>query len=218
MAQLANLVGQKFGRLTVDARFGSEGTSATWRCICSCGRESVVSTRNLRSGNTKSCGCLRAEVASKISPRNEMRGTKEWTAWRSLKDRCLNKNYHEYGHYGGRGIGVFPEWANSFARFYKDVGPAPSRIHQIDRYPDNNGSYEPGNVRWALPKENCRNKRSNRLVTLNGKTMCIIEWSEELGIKKSTLSWRLRNGWSDTDALTIPVERKFSRSTGSSLG
>lgn len=99
-------------------------------------------------------------------------------------------------------------WRESFERFVADVGERPSPQHSLDRFPDNNGNYEPGNVRWATRTEQGRNKRNNRLLTLNGATRCIAEWVEITGIPRSAISLRIdKLGWTAERALTEPLRR-----------
>jgi AraC-like DNA-binding protein len=94
--------------------------------------------------------------------------------------------------YGGRGITVCDEWREDFSRFLLDVGRRPSSRHQLDRYPDNNGNYEPSNVRWALPREQARNTRQNIFITYEGETLCVTDWAERLNVSKFTLYSRFR--------------------------
>lgn len=118
--------------------------------------------------------------------------------------RCLNPNVRSYPLYGGRGI----EFRfTSFEQFIDAIGPRPSDKHSIDRI-DGNGHYEPGNVRWATPKEQARNKRSNntlRLITANGRTACLTEWANELRTSHSTIQYRLNNGWCARCAVTLAI-------------
>lgn len=117
--------------------------------------------------------------------------------------RCYNEKHHHYANYGGRGITVCQRWRDSFAAFLADVGPRPSPQHSLDRYPDNNGNYEPGNVRWATRSEQQRNRRVNHLLTFQGKTQCVIAWAEELGINPVTIIARLRAGRTIEEALFV---------------
>jgi hypothetical protein len=123
-----------------------------------------------------------------------------------MKSRCLNPSDKSYNDYGGRGIKICDKWLESFESFYKDIGPRPSSKYSINRI-DNNGNYDPKNCNWALRKEQNRNKRSNINLTYNGKTQCIVDWSRELGIKRTTLSRRIERGWSVERALTELVKR-----------
>jgi hypothetical protein len=130
-----------------------------------------------------------------------------------MRQRCQNPNDPAYAHYGGRGIRVDPRW-ESFEKFAADVGPAPSNRHSIDRYPNNDGNYEPGNVRWATAQEQALNTRSNHRLTRGGVTKTIVEWARDTGIKAQTIKTRLSLGWSDAKTLTTPPKspkRTWSR-------
>ena len=101
---------------------------------------------------------------------------------------------------------VCERWQSSYAAFLEDVGPRPSPSHSLDRYPDNDGNYEPSNVRWATAAAQCRNRRSNVMIEYGGKRMCIKDWAVELGISCNTLRNRLKLlGWSVQKSLTAKV-------------
>lgn len=123
--------------------------------------------------------------------------------WLSLKQRCTNPRNKGYKNYGGRGINVCRQWLTSFQEFLEDVGERPSPKHSLDRI-DNDGDYEPGNVRWVIRGEQNRNKRGNVLLTWGGKTMLLTDWARGLGIAHATLRSRLTKGWSLERALTTP--------------
>lgn len=106
--------------------------------------------------------------------------TKEYRTWTKVKCRCLNKNNTGYADYGGRGIKICDRWINSYENFLEDMGRAPSDNHSIDRI-DNNGNYEPGNCRWATQVEQHNNKRSTKMLELDGVIMSMKQWSIKLG-------------------------------------
>ena len=128
----------------------------------------------------------------------------EYRCWAQMKNRCLDVNDNRYHLYGGRGITVCKEWVDSYVAFLSYVGRKPSPKHVLDRYPNNDGNYEPGNVRWATYSENGRNTRQNVLLTLNGVTLCVVEWSERTSLPQSTIRDRVNRGWSVERALTTP--------------
>lgn len=128
-----------------------------------------------------------------------------------MKTRVTNSNLPQWKDYGGRGIGMCDRWMRSFTAFVNDVGPCPGPEYSIDRYPNNDGNYEPGNVRWATKIEQARNARNNRLLTYRGKTMCTAEWAEELNISSFLIKDRLRWGWSVAEALSTPVYGKVRK-------
>lgn len=195
---------------------GSRSGKAVYRCTC--GVEKELWTGNVRSGDTRSCGCLLRETAAarqlKHGAARRHQQRIEWHAWNRMRQRCYNPRDRVYRHYGGRGIIVCARWLASFADFLSDVGPRPSPAHSLDRYPDNDGNYEPGNVRWATGKEQARNKRSNLMLTHAGRTQLLVVWAEEIGIPAAVIRERLsRYGWSVEKALTTP--RTIRKTKGS---
>jgi hypothetical protein len=121
MAEVIDHSGQRFGRLVVLRREGSTGGKATWLCACACGTECVVSGEYLRSGHTKSCGCLHRETCRELcrslSLKHGQSYTPEYRTWVSMKGRCENPTHASYKNYGGRGIRVCPTWLDSFENF-----------------------------------------------------------------------------------------------------
>ena len=132
-----------------------------WECRCACGGRAELAIGNLRSGNSTNCGCVRR---SGLIARNTTHGlgrTPEYSSWANMIQRCHNPNHPKFHYWGGRGIIVCHEWRNSFSAFLAHIGPRPSSGLSIDRFPDNDGNYEPGNVRWANQKDQVANSRSN---------------------------------------------------------
>lgn len=135
----------------------------------------------------------------------------EYVAWLSMRQRCENPKTIGYHRYGGRGIKVCQRWADSFEAFFTDVGQRPSKKHSLERL-DNQGNYEPGNVKWATKFEQQRNMRSNRYITLDGVTKCARQWALDAGIvRPDTMFSRLAHGWDERAAIFTPpiaAERK----------
>lgn len=133
-------------------------------------------------------------------------GTPEHTVWRKMCERCHKPYAKSFEEYGGRGIKVCDEWRGrkGFARFIDHIGPKPSPSHQIDRI-DNDGDYEPGNVRWATPTQNARNRRSNWRLKYRGKPMLLVELAEMSGVSAGVIRRRIRRGFSVEDAVETPV-------------
>jgi hypothetical protein len=152
---LRDLQGQQFARLRVvelAPRSQWRSHRAHWLCVCECGNELVVPSDSLRSGNTKSCGCLsRGNLLKHFHY-----GSPAHTSWRSMKSRCLNPNSDKYPLYGGRGVVICERWM-SFANFLADMGERPEG-KTLDRI-DSHGNYEPGNCRWATVVEQRKNRR-----------------------------------------------------------
>jgi hypothetical protein len=137
---------------------------------------------------------------------------REYGIWWGMVARCEDPRQQNYDRYGGRGIKVCDKWRGSFAAFLADLGPRPSREHTIDRI-DNNGNYEPGNVRWATRIEQANNKRTSRTVTALGRTLTMSQWARETGIKRTALDYRINRGWSPDAALTRPLRANRRRVT-----
>ena len=201
---------KKYGRLRVLRRVENNARGeAMWRCRCKCGTVTTVKGSDLRSGNTQSCGCWNRELASARRKIHGRSYTIEYLVWRGIKTRCYNPKATGYDRYGGRGIRMAKRWLNSFENFFADVGPRPSPKHTIDRYPDSDGDYEPGNVRWATKKEQSVNKSNTRYVVIGGKKRPAIDVAREHGISPPVLQNRIfRNGWSVERACTQPIKRK----------
>ena len=132
--------------------------------------------------------------------------TREYKAWQGMKCRCLNQKNKNYNDYGGRGIGVCNEWQNSYDQFVADMGRKPTPKHSLERR-DNSGNYEPSNCRWATVKEQANNRRSNKIIEFEGRTMNMKQWAEEVGLPYGTLKCRLGSGWTVQRALTTPQRR-----------
>ncbi len=197
-------VGQQYGRLTVKCISGKdEAKHAIFECECSCGRIVHVRCYDLSTGKTKSCGCYRKQRASEVHTTHGGSSLSLFAVWRSMIQRCTNPNCKQYDAYGGRGIIVCEDWLK-FENFYRDMGDRPSDLHSIDRI-DNNGNYCKENCRWATQKEQCNNKRSNRVFTYNGKAQSLQMWADDLGISVNTLRSRLSSGWDIPRVLTEPV-------------
>ena len=210
---------QVFGRLTVigqpfQREYGNQGaTKACVECRCSCGTVGTYRLGDLKSGHTRSCGCLsRKRVTErKTTHGHSKRGQRSPTyhSWAPMVKRCTNPNYPGFADYGGRGITVCDRWLgeNGFPNFLADMGEKPEGT-SIDRV-DNDRGYCPENCRWATAKEQGNNRRSNRLITAFGRTQTMAQWAEELGISRYALRNRVdRCGWPVERALTTPARRK----------
>lgn len=199
-------VGKVYWRLTVVEDSGP--CRARWCiCRCECGTVKKFFFGNVRSGKSKSCGCLSRELARGRATHGHERGCKktpELKSYRSMIRRCSMPAKKDAEIY--KGITVCERWSGTdgFANFLADMGLRPSILHSIDRIKGTLG-YSPENCRWATKQQQARNRKSNRPVTINGETHLIVEWCEILGIKHHTVYDRLRDGWPIERALTAPV-------------
>lgn len=171
MASKIEMIGRRFGRLLVTGEAESQRAPCgkvrrNYTVRCDCGVEKSTDGSALRKGRTKSCGCLHFEQLPSLGWKHgdAPSGGKvpEYTTWNCMNQRCGNPKAGNYERYGGRGIRVCERWKSSYADFLADVGRRPSPRHSLDRYPDNDGNYEPGNVRWATGKEQQANRRNSR--------------------------------------------------------
>jgi hypothetical protein len=129
----------------------------------------------------------------------------EFLCWQGIIKRCENPKATYYKYYGGRGISICKEWRESFAAFFAYVGPRPSKLHSIERE-RSNGNYEPGNVHWATAVEQSRNRPSFvRLITANGITMLLTDWSRKSGLSRACIKHRLAKGMSPEEAVSLPA-------------
>jgi hypothetical protein len=134
--------------------------------------------------------------------RHRMTKTREYATWCRIRERCYNPQYHSYKYYGGRGIKVCERWLECFENFFEDVGPRPSVKHSLERI-NNNGDYSPENCQWATKIQQANNKRNIKKYEFNGELKTIANWARVVRIQKGTIFWRIRNGWSMKDALTL---------------
>ncbi len=201
--------GKRFGKLTVICHDGEDGQGRKlYLCKCDCGNERTLRLESLTYGTCiKSCTrCTMLIKATKVT-RHGMFKSPTYKSWQSMKTRCTNTIDKNFEHYGARGITVCDRWLNSFENFYEDMGDRPEGL-SLDRI-DNNGNYEKSNCKWSTRTEQGRNQNSNRIVTYNGKDMCLMEAVERYSKHQySTVHSRLRVGWSIEDALEKPIKNK----------
>ena len=164
-----------------------------WLCKCSCGDVSEYIATRVRNNRVNQCKqCATKASAEKIKTHG-MRNSKEYSTWSAMKARCIYIESKDFYRYGGKGIFICSEWANSFEAFFEHIGPAPSHQHSIDRI-DNLKGYEPNNVRWATKTQQQRNKNNSVYVT-NGKNVFHInDVATKLGISRGAAHLRLKRG------------------------
>lgn len=208
-----NLIGNSYGRLVAVSRLKNYKYKATYYfCICSCGGHNIISTSHLRSGATKSCGCLRDESTIRRNIENsthKLSYSPIYRLWININSRCYNKKDNNYHNYGGRGISVCREWRDNRASFFKwAIENGYIEGLQIDRIKNNKGYY-PKNCRFVTNKVNSRNKRTNKYLNYNGKEKCMTEWAEIYGINIGTFGSRIRSGWGVKETIETPVNHKI---------
>lgn len=207
-----DLTGRRFGEWIV-IRFGEKRKKLIyWLCRCPCGAESLVYSGNLTSGKSSRCETCRRRDCG-VKPGMASKHPAEYRTWLGMRRRCYEESHIEYHRYGAIGIAVCEAWRCSFETFFADMGPRPSALHSIDRFPNGRGNYEPGNCRWATNKEQQRNKTNNHMLTLDGETKCLQEWAELKHLNYKTILNRLNYGWSAERAFDTPP-RKITRSQG----
>lgn len=190
MTTLIDLAGRRFNRLTIIRRSSKPnfGSHSRWLAKCDCGQEVEVFGNNVKSGHTKSCGCLQSE--NRI--RHGGAYLPEYETWQSVRTRCNGKTGLRLKYYNSKGIKVCERW-DSFEYFLADMGNRPSPDHSIDRI-DADGNYEPGNCRWATRAEQANNTTRNRNVTFRGITKTLSQWACGDTKLRSRMSRRLNSG------------------------
>ena len=195
--------GQNFGDLIVIKFHKVKNRHRYYICKCICGNITSVRANGLPNGHTKSCGCLQKKAVTKHG--FSTNPTPEYITWVGILSRCSNNKQDSFERYGGRGIKVCDRWKKSFYCFSKDMGKKPSINHSIDRI-NNNGNYTPSNCKWSTLKEQGRNKSNNRILTINGKSKTIVEWSEISGINYQTIRSRVLRGYTHFQAVFNPLQ------------
>lgn len=193
-----DLTGLKSGRLSVKrpTTMRDRKGYVIWECNCECGKVCYVSSHQLKSNNTKSCGCLQKETITqrnKANAKYPLTETKSrlYRIWKGMLARTIYPSQEAYKNYGGRGITVCDEWANDFYKF-KDwaLNNGYNDTLSIDRI-DVNGNYCPDNCKWATRKEQSNNQRSNIVLEYNGEKHTAAQWADIMGISHSTVYKRI---------------------------
>jgi hypothetical protein len=198
-----DLIGKRFGKLLCTEKIGRKKTKMLWRCVCDCGRISEVTSSNLVTGNTRSCGCGHSHHGLSISD-------PLYRVWVDMRNRCKNPRHKAYKDYGGRGIAVCNEWED-YSLFHEWAMTHGYQQGLTIEREDNNKGYSPENCRWATMKEQSNNKRTNRMFIHNGITKTLEQWAEVSNLNPITLSDRLSRGWGIGKALATPVKAVFRR-------
>lgn len=212
----SNLEGKRFGRLLVLERGPNKGsgtaTKAQWICVCECGNTTTVPGYSLKSGNTRSCGCLKLEASiengRRLNKRHGKTGSRVHSIWASMLQRCHDPKHKSYSYYGGRGITVCDEWM-VFDNFYADMGDPPEG-HSLDRK-NNDEGYCKENCRWATPAQQANNRRDNFKIKAFGHELTVRGWSKTTGLGKATIIYRLAQGMTPEEALSTPPRKNGSK-------
>ena len=210
MGAFIDITGNRYGNLTVIKRAPNRGKQTMWLCSCDCGNTVVVAGGHLKSGHTKSCGCLQGDLCGDKNPNYKHGGTstKLYYTFNNMLRRCYEETNDHFQYYGGRGIGVCDEWRNNFKAFMEWALSNGYTDHlTIDRI-DVNRDYSPDNCRWCTYAEQALNRTDNRYLTYDGKTMTMKEWSDAFNIPYRALNSRINKyNWSVEKALTTPLLR-----------
>lgn len=209
--KLIDLTGKQFGALTVLCRAPNQITPSgqnrtCWVCKCKCGKEIVVQANNLRTGHTKSCGCMFAQHNFRHGDCVNGKISRLYNIWAGMKARCYSKQNPRYKYYGARGITVCDEWKDNFPAFRdwsNEHGYADDLT--IDRV-NNDGIYSPDNCRWVNQKIQSNNSRMNVIIEYEGEFHTLSEWAELVGLPYKSLWYRINAGWDISDALMSPLK------------
>lgn len=215
MKRLIDLTGKKFGKLLVLKRVDNDKYgNLNWECLCNCGNKKIIRGANLRNGLTKSCGCYNYEQSvafgKKWGGHNKIHGMKQsrlYNLWCNMKARCHNSKNDSFKWYGNKNIKVCKEWVDNFVEFYEwSISNGYKNNLTIDRL-DNNKDYSPSNCKWSSMKEQQNNRSNNHIVSFNGKTHTLAEWSEILKIKYSVIHDRLKRGWTMERIINTSIKK-----------
>jgi hypothetical protein len=189
-----NLVGQKFGRLTVLSRVEPLGHRTKFVCLCDCGKTTVTIGSDILSGNTTSCGCMRKIIGHEVNVKHgaSIGMTGAYRSWRSMKQRCLDKNCKSWPQYGGVGVTICDRWLESFDNFLADMGERPDgySLERIDVFK----GYEPSNCKWISLPEQLKNKRNTVRYKVGDQIMIQSDLARHLKIHPSSLYEMRRDG------------------------
>lgn len=203
LAKPLDIIGKRFGRLTVVCldKKGNTPRKSMWLCKCDCGNTTSVLGSSLISGNTNSCGCLSREMIIARNTKHGLTYHPLYTVYRGIVQRCTYEKDSHYKFYGAKGITICKEWTDDFKSFYEwALSSGWKKGLTIDRI-DNTKGYKPSNCRWVTLAEQSMHKTNNRYITYNGKTQTVTEWSREVGKCHKTITYRLDHGYSVKDAL-----------------
>lgn len=208
-----NLIGQKFGFLTVLDGAGKDAKGRLlYRCQCDCGNVTTARAGHITYGQTTSCGCRNGMRSIKASGGHRVTDLPEYGIWRGMVRRCRVPKAKDYSNYGGRGVKVCERWtsgegvATGFLCFLADMGPRPSPQHTLDRT-DNDSNYQPGNVTWKLNIDQQQNRRITRRVVADGENMSLADACRKFGISYNRARKRIERGATIQAAFEATLEK-----------
>jgi len=203
MTMKENLIGKRFGKLTVKREVERiHQFRRRLECVCDCGKTVIALAYNLRTGNTCSCGCLRRAMNVTHGHASNRSATPTYRSWQNMMKRCYDPKAVGYSNYGGRGIKVCDRWLNSFEAFLEDMGERPLG-KSIDRI-NGNLDYQKENCKWSTSREQNSNRSNNRILSFNGQTKTVSDWARELNCRYTKLFHRLNRGWTVEKTITTP--------------
>jgi hypothetical protein len=207
---IKNMSGKQFGRLVVgNISHKDKRGNWHWNCKCECGNLCIINGASLRSGFTQSCGCYKKDAQYSTFLQHGVANTKLAAVRTHMLQRCYNIKNKSYHNYGGRGITVCEAWRTNPISFYDWAFSSGYKVGlSLDRI-NNDGNYEPDNCRWVGRKEQSNNTRANHYITYKGETKTIANWTEELQFSNGLISSRLLKGWTEEEALTLPLNTKI---------
>lgn len=200
-----NLIGVKFGRLTVIEYI----KGGKWICQCECGNKHIAATGDLNKNKVNSCGCYKSEYVKNKNYTHKLRNHRLYSIYHNMKSRCYNPNSTYYKYYGKRGVLICKDWLNDeggFVNFYNwSIDNGYDESLTIDRI-DVNGDYTPDNCRWVTRGVQMNNTNNNHYIVINGETKTLQEWSIVYNISDKTIRGRISIGWDDVKAVVTPID------------
>lgn len=193
-------IGLKFNNLTIIEALPRENGYRYVIVKCDCGKTKRCSLDNVKTGKSKTCGCLPKPI------KHGLIDHPIYKIWCKMKYRCYNKKAVEYKWYGAEGVIVCDEWLNDFQAFYTwAISNGWAKGLEIDKDIKGGKIYSPDNCCFVTKKVNCNNRRSNKYLTLNDETLTVAQWSDRMGISQQVIYRRMKNGWSVSESLTQPL-------------
>jgi hypothetical protein len=207
MGTFTDITGKRFGRLVALRCLGTSSTKQlVWEFQCDCGNRCSTKSLRVKSGHTRSCGCLHKEIARQLLITHGKSRTIEFSIWGAMQTRCYNEKSIGYKHYGGRGINICSRWGK-FENFLADMGERPGRSYSLDRI-NNDKGYSKANCRWATKDQQANNCRSNIRIKYKELKLTLSQWAKKLNINFGSLYYRVVTAkWPPKKALTTLIRK-----------